>query len=114
VAEGDVDRYAITLDAGSLLKIRAYAPDGLAQPIVRVYDAAGTLLASGSTIDQAACRLADGGLYYIEVTADSLGGDYVLRVEDSLPGEKPAKPDKPGQAKSQQSEPKGNALGQKK
>jgi len=100
VGDGDTDFYAVSVAPGGLLKLRAYAPGAKAgtnalEPVLRVYDSGGNLLASGegASLLYRAPRGGD-GVYYVQMAAgDDTGGDYVLAVQTQR---RPSRPDKPG------------------
>ncbi len=88
LADGlDRDAFTVTVDAGSLLKVRVQGlTPGLA-PVVRLYDAAGTLVAQSDlvAVDGVAgvnLRTPGAGTYTLEVaSADGSTGDYFLEVQ---------------------------------
>ena len=85
----DSDFYTVTMTSRSVLKVRAYTPSAgnTLEPMVRIYDASGSLVATGTDL-QTVYRVpkSGDGLYYIEVSAtNETAGDYVLSVQDHTP-----------------------------
>lgn len=85
----DSDFYTVTMTSRSLLKVRAYAPgvSNTLEPMVRIYDSSGSLVAAGTDL-QTVYRVpkSGDGLYYVEVSAtNETAGDYVLSVQNHTP-----------------------------
>ena len=86
--DADTDFYAVTISSRSPLMVRAYAPRAKAglntlEPVIRVYDSDGNLLAGGdgSRVRYRPPR-GEEGVYYIELAAaDETSGEYVLAVK---------------------------------